>query len=299
VIYEQMQELKAHYDAPGVEALVDYSLLSPFFGHVAEGVQAGRALLERSRDEPLAARAAIASNLGTMLWFARESAAARALLEQHLDAMVARRRSWAFAVLAFVAVEQEQPEIAIARGQTAVAEAESVGGESALEFAIAYQALADALRSRGRHDDADRMIAHAAQVTSKVPGALNHALTLVVQAELELARHDRPDARRAASEARVIIDRYPDVGVLADRLSAVETALERRSGDALLGSQPTRAELRLLALLERDLTLKQIATEHLYVSIHTVTSHAQRLYRRLGVRNRAEAVAAARERGLL
>ena len=104
---------------------------------------------------------------------------------------------------------------------------------------------------------------------------------------------------RATRSSAGFIDRYPDVGVLATRLAAVEAALERRGGEALLGSRLTRAELRLLALLESDITLKQIASEHLFVSIHTVTSHAQRLYRRLGVRNRAEAVAAARERGLL
>jgi ATP/maltotriose-dependent transcriptional regulator MalT len=46
-------------------------------------------------------------------------------------------------------------------------------------------------------------------------------------------------------------------------------------------------------------TLREIASNHLYVSIHTVTSHARRLYRRLGERTRGGAVAAARERGLL
>jgi LuxR family transcriptional regulator, maltose regulon positive regulatory protein len=299
VIYEEMQELKAHYDAPGVEQLVEHSLLSPFFGRVGEAVQRGRALLERSREEPLAIRAEIASNLGLLLWFTGESGDARALLEQHLDAMAARRRSPAFAALAFIAVEQGQPATAIARGEAAVAEAERMGGESGLEFALAYQALADALRAAGRHDDAERVVTHAGQVTSKVPGALNHALTLVLQAELELARGERSEARRAASEARVIIDRYPDVGVLANRLAAVEATLERRASDTMLGSRPTPAEMRLLALLDSDLTLKQIAADHLYVSINTVTSHAQRLYRRLGVRTRTEAVAAARERGLL
>jgi ATP/maltotriose-dependent transcriptional regulator MalT len=299
VVYEGMQELRAHYDAPGVEQLVEHSLLSPFFGRVGEGVQRGRALLERSRDEPLVTRAAIAANLGVLLWFAAESAQARALIEHHLDAMVAQPKCWALAVLALIAVEQEHPDLAIARGEAAVREAERMGGESGLEFALAYQALADAQRARGRHDDAERTIGHAAHVTSKVPGALNHALTLVLRAELEIARNDRAQARRSASEARLIVDRFPDVGVLEARLAAAETTLERRSGDALLGSQPTRAELRLLGLLDSDLTLKQIAAEHLYVSIHTVTSHAQRLYRRLGVRTRAEAVAAARERGLL
>jgi hypothetical protein len=47
----------------------------------------------------------------------------------------------------------------------------------------------------------------------------------------------------------------------------------------------------------RDLTLGEVAADHLYVSFNSVSSHAHRLYRRLGVRTRAETVAATRERG--
>jgi hypothetical protein len=38
-------------------------------------------------------------------------------------------------------------------------------------------------------------------VTSKVPGSLFDALTMVLRAELELARNDRNRARSAAAEA--------------------------------------------------------------------------------------------------
>jgi ATP/maltotriose-dependent transcriptional regulator MalT len=69
-------------------------------------------------------------------------------------------------------------------------------------------------------------------------------------------------------------------------------------GDALRGSLPTRAERRVLARLDRGLTFNEAAAD-LYVSIHTVKSHAQRLYRRLGVNSRQAAVEVARERGLL
>jgi len=72
---------------------------------------------------------------------------------------------------------------------------------------------------------------------------------------------------------------------------------ERGDGD-LRGSLPTRAERRVLALLDRGLTFNEAAAD-LYVSIHTVKSHAQRLYRRLGVNSRQAAVEVARERGLL
>src|SRR5919197_35266 len=268
MVYEGLQELKTHYDAPGVERLVEHALLSPFLGHVGESAASGRAFFERCADMPLAQRAAIAANLGVVLWFAGDGAAARAVLEPHLDAMVGRRRSWAYATLAFIAVEQGRGEVGHAHARAAVAQGESTGGESALEYSFAYQALGDVLRSLRRHDEADRVLAHAARVTSKVPGSLYDPFTLTLRAELELARNDRRQALAAASEARLLVDRYPDVGMLGTRLAAVEATLESRAGEALRGTQPTPAELRLLALLAGDLTLGEIADRHLYVSIN-------------------------------
>jgi hypothetical protein len=60
-----------------------------------------------------------------------------------------------------------------------------------------------------------------------------------------------------------------------------------------------RPARRARARLDSDLTLGKIAADHLYVSFNTVSIHAQRLYRRLGVGARAETVAATRERGPL
>lgn len=74
--------------------------------------------------------------------------------------------------------------------------------------------------------------------------------------------------------------------------------LARRVEVAPLGSAPTAAELRVLALLDGDRSIAQIADE-LFLSHNTVKSHVLRLYRRLGATSRAEAVARARERGLL
>jgi LuxR family transcriptional regulator, maltose regulon positive regulatory protein len=297
VMHEGFQELKAHYDAPGVELIVEHSLLSPFYGRVGEGVRAGRALFERLRGEPLATRAAVASNLGLMLWFAGEGAEAQALLESHLDAMVDRRRAWALATLAFVAVDQGRQETALAHVERAIAQVEGSGGESAFEHALVYHAFAHVLSVTGRDADAEPVLRHVAQLTQKIPGSLYDAFTLLLRAELQLVRRDRPGARRSAAGARAIVDRYPDTGVIAWRLATVEETLDRRS-DTLLGSSLTKAELRVLALLPSGLSRTRIAAE-LYLSPDTVGSHLRRIYRRLGVSSRAEAVAAARQRGLL
>jgi DNA-binding CsgD family transcriptional regulator len=102
----------------------------------------------------------------------------------------------------------------------------------------------------------------------------------------------------AGARAREIVDRYRDLGTLETRLARVEATLVDAADNPLLGTPPTRGELRVLELLDGPRTLAEIADE-LYVSQHTVRSHAQRLYRRLGASTREAAVAAARERGLL
>ena len=57
-------------------------------------------------------------------------------------------------------------------------------------------------------------------------------------------------------------------------------------------------ELAVLRLLPTQLSNREIGRE-LYVSVNTVRSHVQALYRKLQVATRAEAVAHARELGLI
>ncbi|MDW5593828.1 LuxR C-terminal-related transcriptional regulator [Conexibacter stalactiti] len=296
-MYAGFRELRADYASPGVELLVEHCLLSPFFGRVREAVERGRALSGRTREQPLSVRAAVAANLGVLLWFAGESRAAQAVLEPHVDAMVERRRTWALATLALADLDSGLTERALARASAAISEVEENGGESAFEHALVYQAATCVLRAAGRREQAEATLARAARLTRKIPDSLYDAFTLLLQAELELDRRDRSGAREAATAARAIIARYPDVGVLEPRLAAVEAALRREAGE-LLGSDLTRAERRVLELLPSDLSRSGIAAA-LYLSQDTVGSHLRRIYRRLGVSSRAEAVAAARASGLL
>lgn len=85
----------------------------------------------------------------------------------------------------------------------------------------------------------------------------------------------------------------------ASRLAASRPpAAQPRQPDPREGTPPSPAERRVLVLLAEDLTLAAIA-DRLVLSRNTVKSHVRLLYRRLGVGTRAEAVATARERGLL
>jgi LuxR family maltose regulon positive regulatory protein len=57
-------------------------------------------------------------------------------------------------------------------------------------------------------------------------------------------------------------------------------------------------ELMILRLLASELSQREIASE-LYVSFNTVKSHTRSVFRKLGVANRAAAVARGRELALI
>ena len=78
---------------------------------------------------------------------------------------------------------------------------------------------------------------------------------------------------------------------LAERLGRL-----RAAGDAAV--ELTAAERRVLEQLPTHRSLVEIG-EHLYVSRNTVKTHTLSIYRKLGVSGRSEAVARARELGLL
>jgi LuxR family transcriptional regulator, maltose regulon positive regulatory protein len=73
------------------------------------------------------------------------------------------------------------------------------------------------------------------------------------------------------------------------------SASRRRVGVAV---PLTERELAVLRLLPTHLSSREIGRE-LYVSVNTVRTHMQAVYRKLEVATRAEAVAHARELGLL
>jgi DNA-binding CsgD family transcriptional regulator len=179
-----------------------------------------------------------------------------------------------------------------------MAEVEAVGGETATEFASVPVVLAEALRLRGKLEEARGHMSRGLEAEARRPGSVGHAVALVYDAQLALSERDRRRASTSVSLAREIIDRYPDVGTLDARLARIEAGLEGMQDNALLGTPPTRSEMRVLELLASNKTLPQIA-DALYVSKHTVRSHQRRLFRRLGATTREDALAAARERGLL
>jgi LuxR family maltose regulon positive regulatory protein len=287
-----------HGDDPGVRLVVDGVLISPFYGEVGRAVELGREAWRRYADFP-DAQVQFGVLFALVLWFAGDYEEVRTLLEPRvlLD-QPAIASVWTLAILALTAADEGDGELAERYARDATAEVEALGGETATEFTGVPWVLGEALRVSGKLDEARVHLNRGLDNEARRPGSVGHAVALTYDAQLALAEGDRGRARRSARRAREIIDRYRDLGTFASRVARIEAALEGAGGKALLGTEPTPAERRVLVLLDSELTLAEIAAD-LYVSRDTVKSHVRRLYRRLGESTRDGAVAAARARGLL
>jgi LuxR family maltose regulon positive regulatory protein len=125
-----------------------------------------------------------------------------------------------------------------------------------------------------------------------------------VQTHLELTRvhlalADLTAAQVALDRAAAVLRRRPRLGRLAADAASAQDEV-RRLGKRRDPRQSglTAAELRLLPLLTTHLSFREIA-EQLYVSRNTVKTQAISVYRKLNVSSRSEAIARARELGLV
>jgi LuxR family transcriptional regulator, maltose regulon positive regulatory protein len=132
---------------------------------------------------------------------------------------------------------------------------------------------------------------------------LTYALPyFAVQTLLELGRaclalDDAAGARVVLRQAREILRRRPDLGILPTEVEELWSKLDLSRGGTVGVVSLTTAELRLLPLLPTYLTYTEIG-QRLYVSQHTVKSQAMSVYRKLGVSSRSQAVQRLRQLGL-
>lgn len=122
-------------------------------------------------------------------------------------------------------------------------------------------------------------------------------------AEVRQRQHQPTAARRLLTRVRDLLESIPDPGDGLSRLERTEKALRLRTTRARdAASAPfwelSQREMEVLRLLPSQLSQREIAAQ-LYVSFNTIRTHTRVIFQKLGVTSRAEAVARARELGLL
>ena len=99
-------------------------------------------------------------------------------------------------------------------------------------------------------------------------------------------------------EIEPILRRRPDLGRLPAEIEDLRASLKTMRAKAPGASTLTAAELHVLPYLATHLTFPEIG-DRLYLSRHTVKSHAMAIYRKLNVTSRNDTVERAHELGLL
>jgi LuxR family maltose regulon positive regulatory protein len=146
----------------------------------------------------------------------------------------------------------------------------------------------------------------------RIASSLEHALAdllafeafqaHLVLAEVHLALEDHVAAGIHSRAAFAALEIVGDVGILGARLDALVAALDDQDLE-VSAVQPgpdslTTRERQILQLMPSDKALREIGHE-LYVSRNTAKTHASRIYKKLGVSSREEAVTRAVELDLI
>ena len=273
------------------------------FDDLGRSVSAARRALELAGPDSLPFWWMAQSALGHALYLSGRADETRPQLEELVRRVPAAAQPvavvLALAVLSLLAGDEgdDRTAMALARRAAATADTQGLGAEPMC--GIAYAALGRALARQGELAEAEVQLERALEPVGIDSMLVQRAFALLLLAPVRRGRGDLPGARAQVEQARRLIERSADPGSLPALLDRTEQALAstpRRRTE--VEADLTERELAVLRLLPARLSNREIGRE-LYVSVNTVRSHVQAIYRKLGVGARAEAVARARELGLL
>ena len=204
--------------------------------------------------------------------------------------------------LALIRVETGDVEIASAL----VAEARDVTrGAGLAESWVSAPTLIAAgglMIHEGQIDEAVEQLSRGLKLAARGSGPLELAYGQILLARALGQQGDRQGAMRSAAEARWTIMGCPDPGPFAPRLlEQEERKLEvspSASFDAEQLDELSERELSVLRMMSGDLSQREIG-DQLFISFNTVKTHSKHIFRKLGVSQRSDAVARARQLGLL
>jgi LuxR family maltose regulon positive regulatory protein len=272
------------------------------FDDVGRSVEAARRAMELADPEPSPSFWMAQSALAQARYLSGESVDEQPRLEELVRRVSAAEQPFAvvlaLAVLSLVASDREDDRAA-ALAHRAAQTAETHGLSASPLCAIAYLAVGRALMRHGELARAEEQLGRALELSEIDSMLVLRAFALLLLASARRSRGDLPGARGLVEQAGELIERSVDPGSLPALLIQAERLLTLRPRRRVeLATPLTDRELVILRLLPTQLSAREIGRE-LYVSVTTVRSHVQAIYRKLGVATRAEAVACARQRGLL
>ena len=212
-------------------------------------------------------------------------------------------QSYALGYLGLVEVDRGAIADAGRLGTEAIGLSDSPGFREHFVLMVGHLARGRAAKHAGRLDEAETEIRRAVELAGRGAGRLEIAAAMLAWARIQHLRGDTAEAREATREAQGLLNQCPETGTLGRALKAAESGLKvaarsvahRPSGPA---EDLTDRELAVLRLLTSPLSRREIA-DALYVSPNTVKTHTKGIYRKLEAASRDEAVARARELGIL
>ncbi|WP_234532079.1 LuxR C-terminal-related transcriptional regulator [Streptomyces shenzhenensis] len=192
-------------------------------------------------------------------------------------------------------------ELARILGDEALEEVATLGLERHFVSVPAYIGRAGLLLEEGLVEEAEAVLADAEAALAGSPRTEGEphmrALWHFMRSRLESARRETDAARKSREAAERAAARCESPGMLTDLLGragedTAAPAAAPRPQDLSLG------ERRVLRALCGTLTLREIASE-LFVSHNTVKTQVRAIFRKLDAHDRSEAVARARQCGVL
>jgi LuxR family transcriptional regulator, maltose regulon positive regulatory protein len=273
------------------------------FDDLGRSAAAGRRALELAGPKSAPFWWMAQSALGHAMYLSGQAAETQADLEELIGRVPAAAQPvavvLALAVLSLLAGDQDNDRAAMALARQAAATADTQGLGTEPMCGIAYAALGRALARQGELAEAEAQLRRALEPVGIDSMLGQRPFALLLLAPVRQGRGDLPGARALVEQARELIGRFADPGALPALLEQTEHALAPPTRRRVETATPlSERELAVLRLLPTRLSNREIGRE-LYVSVNTVRSHVQAIYRKLEVATRDEAVAHARELGLL